>query len=124
MKRILSIITAGLIALLSFNSCEFQSEFAKTTYDAFLTCNYAGGLPPVTVFRSYETDMELQERDIEEMFYAMTEMIKPGFVSATLTLDKYDWMGNYELTRVFEFWWETTNPVTGDGYYAWDEFFE
>ena len=63
----------------------------------------------------------LSDRDIEDIFYELSEMVRPGFSSATLEIDIYDNFDNYKKTRVFDFWWEVTDIITGDGYYAWDE---
>jgi hypothetical protein len=30
-------------------------------------------------------------------------------------------MDDYSHTDVYDFWWEPTNDLTGEGYYAWDE---
>ncbi len=114
-------MTAGIIALLSFNSCEVIGEFDATGCEAYLTCFYAGGLPSASSQKSYEIDGQLKDRDIEDIFYELCSTVQPGFTSAILEIDFYDWMDNYEHTAVYDFWWETTDPVNGDGYYAWDE---
>lgn len=123
MKRLLAIISAGLLALLTFNSCEISNEFDSRECEAYLTCQYAGGFPSVTTYKAFSLYGELTENDVVEIFYQLSEMVQPGFISATLEIDFYDWMDNYDYTRVFDFWWEVTNPATGDGFYAWDEFF-
>ena len=122
MKRIMTIISAGIIALLSFTSCEIEWTDSGVG-DAYLTCYYAGGLPSAHVEQTYDLpDINyLSDRDIEDIFLELSEMVRPGFSSATLEIDIYDNFDRYKRTRVFDFWWETTNIVTGDGYYAWDE---
>lgn len=116
-------ISAGLIALLSLNSCNLRNEFDSTTCVAYLTCNYAGGLPSVNTYNSFTITGPLHDSDVKDIFNSLSEMILPGFVTATLEIDFYDWMNNYDYTRRFEFWWEPTDPISGQGYYAWDEFF-
>jgi len=122
MKNILTILTAGLIALLSLNSCEvMHSEFDQTSCDAYLTCFYAGGMPSASSQQTYEIERYLSDRDIEDIFYELSSMVQPGFISAVLEIDYYDWMDNYDYTEVYDFWWETTDMLSGDGYYAWEE---
>lgn len=122
MKRLLGILAAGMLALLSFNSCEMEgSEFDVKTCEAYLTCFYAGGIPPATQQKSYEIEGRLHDRDIEDIFYDLSSGVAPGFISATLEIDFYDWMDNYDYTRAYDFWWETTDLMSGDGYYAWEE---
>ena len=122
MKKLLTILTAGILALLSFNSCEMlDSEFDNTRCEAFLTCFYAGGLPTVSAQQTYELDGRLHDRDIEAIFYELSEGVQPGFMSAVMEIDFYDWMGNYDYTRAYDFWWEAEDLMTGDGYYAWEE---
>lgn len=122
MKRIMTIISAGIIALLSFTSCDIEWADDSGTCDAYLTCYYAGGVLPVTVDRMYELDNTyLSDREIEKIFYDLMDGVMPGFTQATLEIDIYDSFDDYKRTRVFDFWWETTNILTGDGYYAWEE---
>lgn len=122
MKNILTILTAGLIALLSLNSCEvMHGEFDQTSCDAYLTCFYAGGMPSASSQQTYEIERYLSDRDIEDIFYELSSMVQPGFISAVLEIDYYDWMDNYDYTEVYDFWWETTDMLSGDGYYAWEE---
>lgn len=122
MKRILAILTAGIMALLSFNSCEMAvSEFDIKSCEAYLTCYYAGGKPPAIQQRSYEIEGRLRDKDIEDIFYDLSSNVAPGFMSARLEVDFFDWMDNYDYTRAYEFWWETTDLISGDGYYAWEE---
>lgn len=122
MKRLLTILTAGIIALLSFSSCEMMdSEFDSTTCEAYLTCYYAGGIPPALQQKSYELEGRLHDKDVEDIFYDLSSAVAPGFVSASLEIDFYDWMDNYEYTRAYDFWWESTDLMSGDGYYAWEE---
>lgn len=110
------------MALLSFTSCEMAgSEFDSTSCEAYLTCFYAGGLPPVVLQNRYELNGRLHDKDIEDIFYELSSKADPGFISASLELDFYDWMDNYEFTRAYDFWWETTDLMSGDGYYAWEE---
>ena len=112
---------AGLIALLACFSCTFDSEFDTRTCDAFLSCFYAGGIPTATVEDSFVIEGVLTDREIEEIFYILSDKVHPGFTSARLEIDFYDWLDTYDYTRIYEFWWEYTNIHTGDGYYAWDE---
>ena len=124
MKHLLSIITAGFIALLSFNSCEYHSEFDSRSCDAYLTCTYAGGIPSVTAEDSFILEGPLTDQDIEDIFYMLSDVVRPGFIEARLTLDFYDWMDAYDYTRIYDFWWVTEDPYTGEGYYAWEEFMD
>lgn len=120
MKRILSIIATGVIALLSLSSCQWDLETGKC--EAYLTCYYAGGLPSATSYQTYQlNDMYMSDMEIEDIFLELSEVVKPGFTNATLEIDLYDWAGDYERTEVYEFWWEVTDPISGNGYYAWDE---
>ncbi len=48
-------------------------------------------------------------------------MVQAGFTDAVLEINFHDWMGNYTHTAVYDFWWKTTDVISGDGYYAWDE---
>ncbi len=122
MSKILSIVAAGILALLSFNSCEaLSSDFDASSCDAYLTCFYAGGLPSASSQKTFELDGKLKDDDIEEIFYELCSSVQPGFTDAVLELNFYDWMGNYSHTRVYDFWWEITDMYDGDGYYAWDE---
>ena len=122
MKNILTIMTAGIIALLSLNSCDVMySEFDNTTCEAYLTCFYAGGMPSASAQQSYELDSPLRDRDIEAIFNELSSMVQPGFMSATLEIDFFDWMDNYDYTKAYDFWWESTDILNGEGYYAWDE---
>ncbi len=115
-------MTAGILALLSFNSCEvINDEFDENSCDAYLTCFYAGGLPSASAQKTYELSGRLSDKDIEEIFYELCSMVQPGFTDAVLELNFYDWMDNYDYTVVYDFWWETENHLNGDGYYAWDE---
>lgn len=123
MKRIMTIISAGIIALLSFTSCDIEWQDDSGVGEAYLTCYYAGGLPASSARQTYELPdyRHLSDRDIEDIFYELSEMVRPGFSSAILEIDIYDNFDNYKKTRVFDFWWEVTDIITGDGYYAWDE---
>ena len=122
MRNILTIMTAGIIALLSFNSCEaISSEFDQTSCTAYLTCYYAGGLPSARSNQTYEIDGPLRDKDIEDIFHDLCGVVQPGFISAILEIDFYDWMDNYDYTEAYDFWWETTDTASGDGYYAWDK---
>ncbi len=115
-------MTAGLIALLSLNSCDVMyGEFDATSCDANLTCFYAGGLPSSSAYQQYGLDGPLRDRDIEDIFYELSSMVQAGFTHAVLEINFYDWMDNYTHTAVYDFWWETTDSISGDGYYAWDE---
>lgn len=122
MKRLLSILTAGIMALLSFNSCEMiDSEFNNTSCEAYLTCFYAGGLPTASTQQAYELEGRLRDRDIEAIFSELSSNVQPGFMSAVLEIDFFDWIGNYDYTRAYDFWWEPEDLMSGKGYYAWDE---
>lgn len=121
MKNILTIMTAGIIALLSFNSCDYHSEFDQVSCEAYLTCFYAGGMPSCSAQGSYELDGPLMDRDIEAIFYELSDNVQPGFISAVLEIDYFDWMDNYDYTEAYDFWWETSDIMSGEGYYAWDE---
>lgn len=115
-------MTAGIIVLLSLNSCTpMHGEFDETSCVAYLTCFYAGGMPSASAQKEYELDGNLRDRDIEEIFYELSSMVQPGFISASLEIDFFDWMDNYDFTRAYDFWWESTDILSGDGYYAWDE---
>lgn len=114
-------LAAGLLALLACFSCSADGEFDTRTCDAFLTCYYAGGIPTVTVDDSFVIEGPLRDSDVEEIFLFMSEGVQRGFTSARLVIDFYDWLDNYDYTRLYDFWWEYTNINTGDGYYAWEE---
>ena len=116
------ILTAGIMALLSFNSCEMiDSEFDDKSCDAFLTCFYAGGLPSASAQQTYEIEGRLRDRDIEAIFDELSSGVPAGFMAAVLEIDFYDWIGNYNYTRAYDFWWEAEDLMSGEGYYAWDE---
>lgn len=122
MRNILTIMTAGIITLLSLNSCDTRySEFDNSSCIAYLTCFYAGGLPSSSAQQSYEIDGPLRDHDIESIFYELSSAVQPGFISASLEIDFYDWMDNYDYTRAYDFWWEPSGAYPGDGFYAWDE---
>ncbi len=122
MRKYLTILTAGIIGLLSFNSCNtLQSDFDIRTCEAFLTCYYAGGLPSASAQQTYELKGPLNNREIEDIFYELSDMVYPGFIEASLEINFYDWMDNYMYTHVYDFWWEYSNHISEDGYYAWDE---
>ncbi len=115
-------MTAGILSLLSLNSCDVMyGEFDASSCDAYLTCVYAGGLPSASARQTYDLDGPLRDRDIEDIFYELCSMVQPGFTNAVLEIDFYDWMDNYTYTSVYDFWWESTDFISGDGYYAWDE---
>lgn len=125
MKRLMTIISAGIISLLSFTSCEIEWINTSGTAEAFLTCYYAGGIPSVTASQTYAlNDTYFSDREIEDMFLELSDVVKPGFSEATLEINIYDSRDHYRETRIFDFWWETTNMFTGDGYYAWEEYIE
>ncbi len=115
-------MAAVISAMLSFNSCNAEMGiFNETTCKANLTCYYAGGLPSASSHQVYELDKRLSDKQIEDIFFELCSVVQPGFTTAVLELNFYDWMDNYKYTSVYDFWWETTNPNSGDGYYAWDE---
>lgn len=121
MKRFITIISAGILALLSFSSCEFEWVDNSGTAEADLTCYYAGGLPSVNVHQTYDLyDTHISDREIEDMFLELSEVVRPGFIDAVLEIHIYDSYDHYKKTRIFDFWWEI-DPITGEGYYAWDE---
>lgn len=122
MKNIICIMTAGFLALLSLNSCSsLGSDFDERSCEAFLTCYYAGGTPAEAASSTYEIDSYLSDKEIENMFYDLIEDVTPGFYAALLEIDFYDWMDDFMFTSVYDFWWEPTNDLTGDGFYAWEE---
>ena len=122
MKKLFAILTAGIMALLSFNSCEMlDSEFDNTSCEVFLTCFYAGGLPTASVQQVYDLEGRLRDKDIEAIFHELSSEVQQGFMSAVMEIDFYDWMGSYDYTRAYDFWWESVDLMTGDGYYAWAE---
>ncbi len=122
MRKFLTIVTAGIIALLSLNSCDVvYGEFDATSCDVRLTCYYAGGLPAASAMQTYELDGPLRDRDIEDIFNELSSMVQPGFTNAVMDIDFYDWMDNYTFSSSYEFWWEVTDEFSGDGFYAWDE---
>lgn len=121
-RNILTIMTAGIITLLSLNSCNgVRSDFDQRSCDAYLTCYYAGGLPAETAKMSYEVNRYLSDNEIEDIFYDLIEGLTPGFYAAVLEIDFFDWMDEYQFTDIYDFWWESTNDLTGNGYYAWDK---
>lgn len=123
MKRLLTIMTAGIIALLSLNSCEIsRNDFDAASINAFLTAYYAGGLQPITVQGRYEIDTPyLSDREIESIFYDLSYHVTPGFLEATLEIEYFDWMDKYLGIERFDFWWETYDIHSGDGAYVWEE---
>lgn len=122
MKRIITIISSGIIALMSFTSCHIEWIDNSGSADAILTCYYAGGMPSSSATQTYELyDIHLSDFEIEEIFVELQQVVRPGFLEAILEIHFYDNYDHYRKTRIFDFWWETTNPITGDGYYAWDE---
>ena len=122
MRKFLTFATVCITALLSLSSCDMVlSDFDESRCEAYLTCFYAGGMPTASAQKTYEIDGHLGDRDIETIFYELSSVVQPGFVSATLEIDFYDWMDNYDYTRAYDFWWETTDIMNGEGYYAWDE---
>ena len=121
MKRFITIISAGIIVLLSLNSCHIEWADDSGSAEAHLTCYYAGGLPRVTAFEEYDLhDTRLSDYEIEDIFLHLSEVVKPGFIDAVLEIHIYDSYDHFKKTRIFDFWWEI-DPRTGEGYYAWDE---
>lgn len=121
MKRIITIISAGIIALLSFTSCDFEWINDSGSAEAYLECHYAGNLPSVTASQTFYLDnTSISDREIEDIFLQLSEVVKPGFIDAVLEIHIYDYNEHFKKTRVFDFWWET-DTITGEGYYAWDE---
>lgn len=115
-------MTAGIIALLSFNSCEItRNEFDVSSIDAYLTVYYAGGLHPTTVQGRYDLDNPyLSDREIESIFYDLSYHVTPGFLEARLEIEYFDWMDKYIGLEVYDFWWETYDIHSGDGAYVWE----
>jgi hypothetical protein len=123
MKRFITIISAGIIALLSFSSCDIDIHWNDNSgsVDATLTCYYAGNLPAETAGQTYKLDdTYLSDYEIEDKFLDLCELVRPGFINAVLEIDIYDSYDHFKKTRIFDFWWEI-DPRTGEGYYAWDE---
>lgn len=121
MKRFITIISAGIIALLSLNSCHIEWADDSGSAEAHLTCYYAGGLPTATAFQEYDLhDTHLSDYEIEDIFLHLSDVVKPGFIDAVLEIHIYDSYDHFKKTRIFDFWWEI-DPRTGEGYYAWDE---
>jgi hypothetical protein len=121
MKRFIKILSAGIIALLSFSSCDFEWADNSGTAEASLTCYYAGGLPSVTASQAYDLDdTYLSNHDIEDIFLELSEVVRPGFIDAVLEIHIYDSYKHFKKTRTFDFWWEI-DPHTGEGYYAYEE---
>lgn len=121
MKRFITLISAGIIALLSLSSCHIQLGDDTGTAEASLTCYYAGNLPVATAFNTYDLyDTHMSDREIEDIFLELSEVVRPGFIDAVLEINIYDCFDHFKRARVFEFWWEI-DPYTGEGYYAWDE---
>ena len=91
MKRILSIITAGLIALLSFSSCggiQYNNkEFNAASIDAYLTGYYAGGFQSETTQGRYDLrGSYLTDRDIEDIFKDLSRYLPETFYEAILCI--------------------------------------
>ena len=123
MKRFITIISAGIIALLSLNSCDIDIHWNDNSgsVDATLTCYYAGNLPAVTADQTYKLDdTYLSDYEIEDIFLELSEVVRPGFIDAVLEIHIYDSYDHYKKTRIFDFWWEI-DPNTGEGYYAYEE---
>ena len=115
-------LTAGLLALLSMTSCgNIDSDFDEKSCEAFLTCYYAGGFEAEMSEETYHIKGYLSNKEIEDIFYDLIEEVTPGFYAALLEIDFYNWMDDFSHTDVYDFWWEPTNDLTGEGYYAWDE---
>lgn len=126
MKRLITFITVGLVALLSFSSCQITlGEFDNRTIDAELICYYAGGMPAASSKLIYEdVKGHISDRVIEDIFLDLSAVVKPGFTTAELILDVYDWIDEYEGTKVYLFEWIVEDPFTGEGYYGFTEIFE
>ena len=121
MKRFITILSAGIISLLSFSSCDFEWADDSGSAEATLTCYYAGGLPSASTHLTYElTDTHLSNHEIEDIFLELSEVVRPGFIDAVLEIHIYDSYDHYKKTRIFDFWWEI-DPNTGEGYYAYEE---
>ena len=121
MKRFITILSAGIITLLSFSSCDFEWADNSGEADATLTCYYAGGLPSASAHQTYElNDTHLSNHEIEDIFLELSEVVRPGFIDAVLEIHIYDSYDHYKKTRTFDFWWEI-DPHTGEGYYAYEE---
>lgn len=121
MKRFITILSAGIIALLSFSSCDFEWADNSGEAEATLTCYYAGGLPSASAHQTYElNDTHLSNHEIEDIFLELSEVVRPGFIDAVLEIHIYDSYDHYKKTRIFDFWWEI-DTHTGEGYYAYEE---
>lgn len=123
MKRLISIITAGILASLTFSSCELShNEFDEVIADVYLTVYYSGGYPAETVQGSYDLSYPyLRTSDVTDIFYDLSRFVTPGFWEARMEVEYYDWMDNYLDTEIYDFWWETYDHFTGDGAYVWEQ---
>ncbi len=126
MKKFLLMMTAGLMALLCFNSCEIHDdEFDYSSMDVFLTAYYAGGMPPQTSQGRYDVESPfLYDRDVENLFHELSGVLPAGFTDAVMEVYFYDWMDNLLKDRRYEFFWVTEDYVSGRGYYGWEEVFD
>lgn len=127
MKKLFTMIAAGLLALLSFNSCgiHYNDEFEAASIDAYLTGYYAGGFHSETTQGRYDIEGHyLTDRDIEEIFRDLARMLPETFYEADLEIVYYDWMDNPVDERMFTFWWVMEDFNTGRGFYDWKEIYE
>ncbi len=114
-------MTAGILALLSFSSCELMyGDSNAASCDANLTCIYGEGIPTDSERETYDLDGPLRDSDIEDIFMELCGRVKPGFTSAVLEINFFDWSGDYISTRVYDFVW-VPGGGSGDGSYTWSK---
>lgn len=123
MRRLISILTTGIVILLTFSSCEISyNEFDEVSIDVYLTAYYSGGYPAETVQGTYDLSYPyLTTQDVTGIFYELSEFVTPGFWEARMEVEYYDWIDHHLDTEVYEFWWEVYNHHTGDGAYVWEQ---
>jgi len=118
MKKFLVIIAIVSAAVLSLSSCSIDINIGDNlNTDAYLTAYYAGGLPDATSQGHYGfSSTYLSDRDVEDIFYDLSQVLRPGFTDAVLEVEFYNRRGEFRSVRVYDFWWEPEN-----GWYAWEE---
>lgn len=128
MKHIFTIITAGLITLLSLSSCGIHynnNEFNAVSIDAYLTGYYAGGFLSETTQGRYDIDgWYISDKYIERIFNELSLYLPETFYEADLEIIYYDWMDNPVDGRLYNFWWVMDDYTTGRGHYEWREVFD
>ncbi|MDE6872787.1 MAG: hypothetical protein K2O58_04210 [Bacteroidales bacterium] len=122
MKHVISFIVSALAVIMSTSSCEININTGNgVSTDAFLTVYYPGGLPNASSNGRYDFNSSyLSDRDIEEIFYDLNSVLRPGFTDAVLQIDFYDRYDKFKYSRIYDFWWEYGNSPSG-GWYAWEE---